>query len=54
MIHLWRYNATTGYWALARSCTPEDAARWLEIWRRDEPKVSFVLAKRRPRKSPKR
>ncbi len=55
--HLWRYNKVTGYWRLERSCHPDDAARWLDIFSKDEPGEFFRLVPvgdRRPQDNPTR
>lgn len=52
LIPLWRYNGTTGYWELARQCAAINSHMWLEVFQRDEPNVSFVLSRRKPRKPP--
>lgn len=49
MIKLWRYNTTTGIWALQRICDPETAQRWLVIFQTDEPKAQFKLSKNQPK-----
>jgi hypothetical protein len=46
---LWRYNTTTGIWNLQRICDTGTAARWLEMFARDEPTAQFKLAKRQPK-----
>jgi len=48
-IGLWRKNKITGYWVLERTCFPEFASEWLQIFQKDEPDETFVLAKRRPK-----
>lgn len=46
---LWRYNTTTGMWALQRMCDADTAAQWLAVFARDEPAAQFKLAARQPK-----
>ncbi|MGV8390771.1 hypothetical protein ACV34G_31920, partial [Pseudomonas aeruginosa] len=52
LTNIWRWNAQAGYWALVRDAYRENVARWLEIFRSDEPGVVFKASKKRPHKSP--
>lgn len=52
LTNIWRYSPATGYWVLVRDTYRENAARWLEILRGDEPGAVFKASKRRPVKAP--
>ena len=52
LVNIWRYDKVTGYWNLVRDCYRENAKRWLEIFRQDEPDVTFKAQRRRPVKAP--
>ena len=53
LVNIWRYDPHNGEWNLIRDTYKENAARWLEIMRADEPGATFRAAKRRPVKPPK-
>lgn len=51
---LWgyRHSITKGWnWVAERNCTEGEAGEWLSIFRKDEPDVTFKIAKARPTKS---
>lgn len=52
-IALWRYNKTTGFWEWVRSCDTALSKQWLEVFKKDEPKAFFKLAKNRPNLKPR-
>lgn len=52
LTNIWRYNVVSGGWELVRDTYLENAERWLEILRGDEPGVTFKAAKKRPTKAP--
>ncbi len=52
LTNIWRFNAVTGCWMLVRDCYKENARRWLEIFKGDEPGVVFKVSKKRPSKRP--
>lgn len=54
MTTLWKHNSTTGYWALCRQCSAEEAQQWLAIFQKDEPHAWFKLSSRRPSACPNR
>lgn len=51
-LRLWKFNRITGFWAVARSVTPETADEWLRRWQHDEPNEFFVVSKNKPSKPP--
>jgi hypothetical protein len=51
-IKLWKYNRTTGIWAVQRICDPETANQWLKVFQDDAPHEAFILGKRQPKGKP--
>jgi hypothetical protein len=45
---LWEYSPITGYWKLARTCSSENAQKWLQQFQSDEPQKKFKLSKNKP------
>lgn len=51
--YLWskRYSVAQGnHWKLERECLESTAQQWLEVFRKDEPEVLFVVSHNKPRK----
>lgn len=49
---LWRFAMPAGIWRLEKAVSADEAAQWLAIHQKDEPKVTFKLSKVKPRKDP--
>ena len=45
---LWKYNPASGLWKSERKVTPETKDKWLEIFKRDDPKAKFIVSKNKP------
>ena len=52
-LRLWKYNRITGLWNVQRTVLPETKDEWLAIFRRDEPKETFVVSASKPFRAPK-
>ena len=50
---LWKYNRRSGLWDFQRTCAPETARQWLQVFQNDEPKETFKLAANMPKGRPK-
>lgn len=52
-IFSWRWDAAHGWrWIRERTVTAESAERWLTVFRLDERGIDFVVAAKKPKKSP--
>jgi hypothetical protein len=51
-LSLWKYNKITGFWKQERSVTPETKDKWLEIFKKDSPDETYVIASKKPSKKP--
>jgi hypothetical protein len=49
---LWKYNKTTGLWALQRVCAEWTAENWLGVFQKDDPEEYFILSRRKPTEKP--
>jgi len=45
---LWKYNSASGLWKSERKVTPETKDKWLEIFKKDDPKAKFIVSKNKP------
>lgn len=45
---LWKYNPASGLWKSERKVTPETKDKWLEIFKKDDPKAKFIVSKNKP------
>jgi hypothetical protein len=45
---LWKYNPASGLWKSERTVTPETKDKWLEIFKKDDPKAKFIVSKNKP------
>lgn len=45
---LWKYNPVSGLWKSERTVTPETKDKWLEIFKKDDPKAKFIVSKNKP------
>ena len=52
-IMLWRLHPVTGYWQIVQGpfVSDENAQRYLEVFQKSEPGVTFKLSSRRPKYS---
>jgi hypothetical protein len=51
-LHIWQllFTSSRGWqWVDCRSCHPDNAEKWLAIFRADEPHKVFTLSSRRPK-----
>lgn len=46
---LWKYNPITGFWVSQRTVTDDTKDQWMEIYKKDDPKASFVVSSRKPK-----
>ena len=47
-LNIWKYNPVTGLWKIERDVTPETKDKWLEIYRKDDPKGKYVVSAKKP------
>ena len=47
-LSLWRLDTVVGTWKHERNVTNETAASWLQVFQRDAPKETFVVACKKP------
>jgi hypothetical protein len=53
LTNIWAYDRASGGWRLVRDTYKDNAARWLEILRGDDPGTAYKVSKRRPVAAPK-
>ena len=49
---IWSFRWTVGrgwQWRHERYCTKNEALQWLAVFQRDEPRVTFKIARNKPR-----
>ena len=51
-MNLWKFNRLSGLWDHQRTCNPDLATMWLQVFQGDEPGEFFELAKHRPKHNP--
>jgi hypothetical protein len=47
-LSLWRLDSTVGTWRHERNVTKETATSWLQVFQRDAPAQTFVIACKKP------
>lgn len=47
-LNIWKYNPVSGLWKIERDVTPETKDKWLEIYRKDDPKGKYVVSAKKP------
>lgn len=47
-LKLWKFNPTTGLWRVERTVSPETQEKWLEIFKKDDPKGKYIVSKNKP------
>lgn len=55
MLNLWAYRWLVGMgwqWVLERQTIKESQDEWLAKYRKDEPSITFVVSKSKPKKPP--
>ncbi|NBV27525.1 hypothetical protein EBS02_00670 [bacterium] len=47
-LNIWKYNPVSGLWKIERDVTPETKDKWLEIYKKDDPKGKYVVSAKKP------
>jgi hypothetical protein len=47
-LNIWKYNPASGLWKIERDVTDETKDKWLEIYRKDDPKGKYVVSAKKP------
>lgn len=46
-----RWSTAWGWrWSRERTCMPSEELAWLEVYKKDEPEILFILAEKQPKK----
>ena len=47
-LNIWKYNPASGLWKIERDVTDETKDKWLEIYKKDDPKGKYVVSAKKP------
>jgi hypothetical protein len=47
-LSIWKYNPASGLWKIERDVTDETKDKWLEIYKKDDPKGKYIVSAKKP------